>query len=303
MKTLERMVFESVQLCEASTDIFDLTEEFIASCKIRLSPNTIPTRQTHLTQFAEFCKRFGFTDVKVITNQMIMVYLGDYANTHKQSTANTSMRIIKAFFVWLYSFKEINIRVVPESLKVSRTRNDMPRAINWQVIRNVIEKSDSAQDSIMISVVAETGVRIAELVSMRVSSINGRHIRIRGKGRIERTVVMTHELADRIQTFIINNKLQPTDHLFNNNYCNTSGPMNIKTARIHIQRQFMLIAGIHIVPHQLRHSFAVYLLKHGCNIVTIQKLLGHSDINTTRVYLRLEDKYIESDYDKAFEMP
>lgn len=301
MKTLEKMVRESVLLSEASTDIFDLTEEFIGVCELKLSPNTIPTRRTHLMQFAAFCKRFGFTDVRVITNQMITVYLGNYTKDHRQSTANTSLRVLKAFFTWIYAFKEINTRVIPVDLKVTGTRNDLPKAIDWRIITMVINACKNEQDAIMIRVAVETGVRIAELIAITIGDINGRSIRIHGKGSVDRTVMMTHGLESDLIAFVSKSNLQPSDHLFNNDYCNAHGPMNAKTARIHIQRQFIDIAGIHIVPHQLRHSFAIYLLTHGCNIVTIQKLLGHADINTTRIYLRLTDKYVENDYDKAFE--
>lgn len=146
----------------------------------------------------------------------------------------------------------------------------------------------------MIATLYEGGLRISELVGLDVMDINGDAIHVRGKGEIDRIVYITDRLAYKLMKHCEGK--YPHEAVFEHDYCNAGGRLSIGVARNHIQHSFMSLVNMRMHPHQLRHSFAFNLLKTGCDLVTIQRLLGHKDITTTQRYLRLTDDYLRSTY-------
>lgn len=148
----------------------------------------------------------------------------------------------------------------------------------------------------MIAFLAQSGVRISELVNIRVEHVNGDTIQIDGKGSVQRVVYISEELAFKLENHIQQNRLEPYDFLFFNTFWK-GGKLTTGTARLRVQKCFEKV-GVKMHPHQLRHSFAISLLQNGCDLVTIQRLLGHADIQTTMVYLRVTDSYLKNAYKK-----
>ena len=141
----------------------------------------------------------------------------------------------------------------------------------------------------LIDFAYDTGLRISELCRASYNDIDGLNLYVKGKGSKERTVFLTERLKCKLEEFV-------TDY---NRFCGPLFRLNDKTARVWMQRTFKEYANIHMTPHQLRHSFAVRLLISGCDLITIQKLLGHSDISTVQIYLQIKDELAESQFYKA----
>lgn len=283
-----RVALENVTL-ESST-IRALTREFCEYCNVRCAKRTMPTRRTHLKQFAEFCEEIGLTDVTKVNNQFISVYIEHYSKTHAKSTVSTDIRILRVFFEWCREYKELDLLLKLKAIRSFKVKSEMPRAIDFEIVRDVVRKSKNESDALLIAIMFESGVRLGEVMKIHVYDIKKESIQVHGKGDKYRIVRITSALATRVSCYIGTSKLLPGDLLFQ---------FSESTARRHIQRAFMRFAGIEMTPHQLRHSFAIHLLRNGCDIVTIQKLLGHEDISTTRIYLRLFDKHVNADYDKT----
>jgi integrase/recombinase XerD len=160
------------------------------------------------------------------------------------------------------------------------------------------------RDRAMLELLYATGLRVSELVGIRLSEVSLQHgvIRITGKGNKERLVPMGEEAHDWIQTYL--RDARPTlmqgkdiaEHVF----VTTRGSgMTRQMFWVMIQR-YALAAGIvrHISPHTLRHAFATHLLNHGADLRVVQMLLGHSDLSTTQIYThvaqaRLQDLHRE----------
>lgn len=282
--------------------IGDLVDMFIQSnIDEELSPETIRTRKSHLKQFSFFCQSIGEYDMTIINNAFLEQYFIYYRHGHQlmkshgKSTTNTSKRIMKVFLTWLRDYKEMEIRANPENLKSTKDKHKNPKAIDSSIIKKVIDECTDYQDKLIISVFIETGIRISELVKIKTADIKGDTIEIHGKGDIDRTVTMTDLLASALKKFAEEKERKEDDYLFQNERKNT-GKFSISTVRKHVKKWFLEIAGIDVHPHQLRHSFAVGLLLSGCDLVTIQKLLGHEDINTTMIYLRVTDLQVKEKY-------
>lgn len=292
---------------ETSVSIRVLVDGFIAYCSdIELSPATIKTRQSHLSGLLRFCEKARVDDITAVNNLFFDKYFAYYRQTHKKSSTNTDRRIIKVFLVWVRDYKEIEIGAKPEFIHVLRDEKRDPEAIDAAIIRNVIANCPNTQDRLVIALFIETGIRISELCSIRVGDINGVCLSVVGKGNKPRKVYVTDRLACDIRDFTTGR--DSTEYMFTNKQDRfisrtaqdrfVGRKMRPDTIWRHVKYWFKTIAGIDMHPHQLRHSFAVYILEDGCDIVAIKDLLGHTDINTTMVYLKLTDKRLQQSHTK-----
>ena len=286
----------NVTIAPTKVGISGLVEQFIKyGYDVREhSKWTMRTRETHLRQFAEYCRLHGLDCCRFLTNMFIDEYFIEYSKTHSKSTCNTGRRIIKVFIRWLTGYKELSVRASPDAIMLVKVVDESPKSIGDNVISSAI-KCANESDKLLIAVAYEAGLRISELVSIKVSDAISRSFHVIGKGGIERTVYITERLASEVRSYVEKNKLDEGSYLFTLN----DQPVTTKTARVRIKRAFDRI-GLDMHPHQLRHSFAIKLLEAGCDVPSIQRLLGHSDISTTMKYLRVKNSYVESQHDRYF---
>lgn len=275
-----------------------MIDQFILHCEQSrgMTQSTVRTRRTHLKQFARYCLERSVFSVSRITPAFVDDYFSLYQQTHSKNTANTGRRIMKSFLNWLTSYKELALNIKPETIKLVRTPTRLPKALDGKDINLAIKTAQNVQDGLMIAFLAQSGVRISELVNIRVENLVDDTVKIEGKGSVERMVYISENLSIRLQYHIQELGLKPHDRLFVNIHLG-SGRLTIGTARLRVQKCFERV-GVKMHPHQLRHSFAISLLENGCDLVTIQRLLGHADIQTTMIYLRVTDTYLKNAYKK-----
>lgn len=259
-----------------------------------MSPATVATRVVRLKQFVNFCDELHKTNITELSLRWLDFYFYEYRKTHAASTTNSTKRVIKAFFKWCNEHMNLNC-INSELIKSRKNAKPRPRYIQHHVIQLVLNRtSNNAKErhiNMLIDFAYNTGLRISEIANVSYRDIDGLNLYVKGKGSKDRTVFLTKRLKDKIDEFA-------TD------YNRLSGPLfntNDKTARVWIQRAFKKYADIHITPHQLRHSFAVRLLIAGCDLMTIQKLLGHRDLSTVQIYLQIKDDLAESQFYKAMD--
>lgn len=259
-----------------------------------MSPATVATRVVRLKQFVNFCDELHKTNITELSVRWLDFYFYEYRKTHAGSTTNTVKRVIKAFFKWCY--ERMNVSCInPDLIKSHKNAKPRPRYIQHQVIQSVLRKTaENSRDqyiNMLVDFAYDTGLRISEIARVSYKDIDGLNLYVKGKGSKDRTVFLTERLKEKIDEFA-------TDY---NRFTGPLFKVNDKTARVQLQRAFKKHAGIHMTPHQLRHSFAVRLLIAGCDLVTIQKLLGHSDISTVQIYLQIKDELAESQFYKAMD--
>lgn len=283
-----------------SQNISVLVQSFIDHCieSQMLAKSTMPTRKSHLKSFVSYCNMVGINEISQLNNIVVDSYFIEFTKTRSRSTANTGRRILKVFLNWLIEYKEMDSGARPDAIKLVKEAKKLPRCIDHSIIKYVVNHVENEQDSIMIALTFEAGLRIGELVKLRIDDISGDAVHVRGKGDIDRVVYITDKLATTIHHFIEKEHRRPHARLLNNVYKGYGDNITEKTARLRMQRAFLELTGEKMTPHKLRHSFAFNLLESGCDIVTIKTLLGHSDINTTMIYLRLTNKYVKNEYKK-----
>jgi len=255
------------------------------------SPSTIKAYRSALKDFLEFIKDKPLREVslKDVLNWRNDRLKKGFKNEKKSDPDSRKITLhyyslfLNRFFEWL----GLNIKI-PKIKKPPR-RIDV---LSNEEVNRLINTVKKPIDLLILKLLLDTGLRSSELLGIRVEDIDFQNNTIRVKhskyGK-ERYVIVTNETMELIKYWIKLNNLKPGDRLINLTY-------NALYKRL---KRLGLKAGIpihKIRPHVLRHTFATEALRRGLSVFSLQKILGHSDIKTTEVYLHLTIEDIKREY-------
>lgn len=211
--------------------------------------------------------------------------------------------VVKKFF----EFSEINCL---EEVQAPKRTKSLPKSLSEEDVRKLIdavEVSDDGselhvfirtRDRLILSLLYSSGLRVSELVSLRINDIDlqDRTIRIRGKGDKDRIVLFDENTRHLLEDYL-QKRVYESDYLFLNRFGDPLTPRYVQMMIKNYARK----AGINkkVTPHILRHSFATHLLKNGVDIRAIQQLLGHSNLSTTQIYTSVDMQTLKNVYDRA----
>jgi integrase/recombinase XerD len=160
------------------------------------------------------------------------------------------------------------------------------------------------RDRCLFEVLYATGLRVSELLGLRVDQIDWtrRSIQVLGKGSKERIVLVGDLAIDALEHYIHEARPQlerdvSCDDLF---LSHLGQALSVRGFHLVLQRH-LAHCGIarHVTPHTLRHSFATHLLEGGADLRTVQELLGHASVSTTQVYTHVSEGYLRDVYSRA----
>jgi len=183
---------------------------------------------------------------------------------------------------------------IPFKLKFKKPR-DLPQYHSTQDFNSILDIASRRtdkwaklrdRDQLILLMLAFTGARASELLSLRPCDITRDFIFIRkGKGSKDRSIPLAKILSGPLKDYITRESIKPTDRLF-----------PLQRRRLYtIVKQYATAAGINDVsPHTLRHYFATTLVERGAQLKAVQELLGHADISTTAIYLDLVPSHLKS---------
>lgn len=167
------------------------------------------------------------------------------------------------------------------------TPKTLPKYYNKEEVLMVLDKAKNhnKRNYLLLLVMFRTGLRVSEVVKLEKQDIKDGNIKVRlGKGGKDRIVPIESELENILGFYL--DGLQPHDKLF---------PLTTRR----VQDICHKYGGSSLHPHVMRHSFAVHCLKNGMNLRSLQKILGHSSLNTTQVYLDLVGEDVKQDFEKV----
>jgi integrase/recombinase XerD len=236
----------------------------------------------------------------VISQQHLQDFL--YQNTKEKLSERSQARwisSIKAFFKFLQEdeMREDNPAHLLECPRLGLYLPDTLSITEIDLLLNSIDISTNLgkRNNCMIEVLYGCGLRVSELIDLKISNLNfkEKYIKVEGKGQKIRLVPLadiTQQLIlDYIETIRITHKINPKheDVLF----LNSRGTKMSRVMVFIIIKELAQKAGISksISPHTFRHSFATHLLQNGADLRFIQEMLGHSSITTTQIYTHLEN--------------
>jgi integrase/recombinase XerD len=274
----------------------------------KTSTNTELSYKRDLGKLRQYLEERGITDVNSITAEVLesyIVYLGE--NHFAAATISRNVASIKAFVHYLCKEGIIGENIA-EGLKAPKIEKKMPEILTPEEVIWLLEqpKGDTPKelrDKAMLELLYATGIRVTELMTLKVSDVNMQmgYIICRD-GSKERVIpfgsaakkAMTNYLEKSRNVMLFDLK---SDILF----VNCSGQPMSRQGFWKLIKYYAKKAGIQadITPHTLRHSFAAHLVENGADLRSVQEMLGHSDISTTQVYANMTHNRIREVYAKA----
>lgn len=268
----------------------------------KYSSNTIESYRRDLTKFANYINK----NIEKITESDVREYLKDLTN-HEESKKTISRNIscLRSFYKFLIIEKIVTTNIM-ENIELPKLDKTLPKILDEEDIDKLLDikltDNFSYRNKAMIELMYATGLRVSELVNLKVHDIylDMALVRTIGKGSKERIIPMGDYALYYLNEYIQNYrdsmlKKEYNDYLFLNNH----GKQMTRQGFFKILKQIAIDNGVKkdFSPHTLRHSFATHLLNHGADLRSIQELLGHSDISTTQIYTHVSNKQLRENYD------
>jgi len=231
-----------------------------------------------------FVEKFLLTTNKPaaeLTEDDAKSYLSGIFDSKSKNTVMLAAASIKFFFKEILGKEFSNV-------KMPKKDNRLPEVLSKEEVKKMIDSADNQKSRLIISLLYSTGLRVSELVNLKVEDINFQDrsgwVR-RGKGAKDRIFVLPENLTRELQQF-----LQGKENKF---IFSKSAPLTTRNIQ-KIIKGTKIRAGISkkVTPHTMRHSFATHLLEQGTDIRLIQTMLGHSNLNTTQVYTHVSSEQI-----------
>lgn len=259
-----------------------------------LASNSIYAYLNDLEKFNEFLKkRRPIRYFNTCSSRDVLDYLKNVNNMGLDAkTQSRYISTLRGFYSFLFREKYINLNPC-DNIENPKIKKSLPKYLTENEVESlflVAKESKDLRFIAMLEILYATGVRVSELVSLKLGSIieGGQFLLVKGKGNKERVAPLTDIAIKSIEIWLKNReKLQ---------YKNTEGYLfPSRGKKKHITRERFaqqlktvgIMSGIpknKISPHVIRHSFASHMLEHGADLKIIQDLLGHSDITTTEIY-------------------
>ena len=258
--------------------------------------------ENDLNVYKEFLKKRSITNVSSIRNTDIKDFLKSRAD-EESSTVAHNLTVIKNFHMYL--LKENIVKTdVSEFIDRPKLRKTLPKTMSLEDIDKLLDiKLDSPFDyrnKAMLELMYGCGLRVSELINIEMNDIDITNclIRIFGKGSKEREIPLGEYAIYYLKEYInIRNSLlknKPCNKLFLNNH----GMGMTRQGFFKMLKGLLKEKGINseVSPHTLRHSFATHLINRGADLRSIQEMLGHSDISTTKIYTKVSDEKVIEEY-------
>jgi len=271
-----------------------------------LSSNTVESYGRDIRFFTEYLIRLGIKEAREVTSKEVrgFIFAMKERGLGNRSIAR-GIAAVKGFFRFLLRSGRIDSDPTAD-IEFPKVGKRLPKTLSLEEVEALLNAPDLStllgiRDKAMLELMYATGVRVSELVGLKLNNINldGGYIRVFGKGSKERIVPLGRFASDALLAYIRAIKGKggfDSEYLF------------FGRGREHLTRQafwervryYARKVGIkRVTPHLLRHSFATHLLERGADLRSVQTMLGHADVSTTQIYTHISDRYIVETYRKC----
>ncbi len=274
-----------------------------------LAKNTLASYRADLIIFERWLKANGREkSLLEVTRQDILAYLADaFSQSKKPRTSARLLSTLKRLYQFL--LREGSVKEDP-TLKIRSPK--IPKNIPQSLIEIDVDKileapnTDSPmgiRDRAMLEVLYGSGLRVSELVSIRMNQINLSEgvIRVVGKGSKERVIPIGEPARDWVGKYLEISRPVILGRGISDTLFVTSRHQGMsRQAFWNLIRKYVFVAGVKkkVSPHTLRHAFATHLLNNGADLRVVQLLLGHANVSTTQIYTHVAKERLKSLHEK-----
>ena len=269
------------------------------------SEETIDSYEEDLVEFFEFLDKNNLEVLKVKYENIRVFLKGLDEKKNKATTVSRKLSSLRGFYKYLINENYIDNN--PFTLiKTPRKEKKLPRFFYYNELEEMFDSIDISnalgqRNRLILEVLYASGVRVSELVNIKVKDINDEEIKVLGKGNKERITRIGDYAREVLDLYLKDGYLElnkkKSEYLFLNN----NGEQLTTRGVRYILDQVIKNTNVNkkISPHMLRHSFATHLLNEGCDILSVQELLGHESLTATAIYThvttdRLKDVYFKT---------
>lgn len=283
----------------------DAIEDFLNYCVFEkgLSDRTKSSYRNDLVVYQEYLEKHHIKRVEDITQEDIQNFL-KIRHVEATTTIAHNLTVIKNFHAYLLKEKLV-LKDVSEFLERPKTKKALPKTLSVEDIDSLLDISLHTpfdyRNKAMLELMYGCGLRVSELIALEINDIDRTNclIRIFGKGRKEREIPVGEYALHYLEEYLNKRpellKNKPCTKLFVNNH----GQGMTRQGFFKNLKKILEEKGLNpnVSPHTLRHSFATHLINRGADLRSIQEMLGHSDISTTKIYTRVSDEKVIEDYE------
>ncbi len=286
-------------------EFFMLTDKFI-QCK-KLEGLRVRTIENYETTF-RYCKEFAYQSGKnrgAVTEDFFRdyIYYMTFEKSYSPFTVNIRLRTIKTYLNWLYSEKYINNNLSLK-IKLLKTPVDKVQPMANSDIKRLLDTCDFTtytgfRDFCVIILILDTGIRVGELVQLVIDDVDIKNCFIRVRSEVSKTVTerclpIGKKTAEYLNELIKIAKSMNSEYIFQSTYGGQIKKQNLELSF----RRLADKAGVKGTLYQIRHTFATNAVKQGMSLFHLQKIMGHSVLQTTRQYVQLDNDELKQAHDR-----
>ena len=271
-----------------------------------LSSNTVEAYRRDLLKFEDFAKKRKLGLEAIRRDDLVDFLAGLYRQKLESKTVARHLVTLRNFFRYA-QVQELITEDPSVTLESPKIRRSLPGYLRLEEVERLLEQPDpktplGQRDRAMLEVLYSTGLRVSELIGLRVSDLEVKVgcVRCIGKGDKERIVPVGKKALGMVEKYLrearpkLLGKVTGSPTLF----VNRRGRQLTRVGVWKILSEYGRRAGLRVAltPHMLRHSFATHLLERGADLRSVQLMLGHSDISTTQIYTHVVEERLKQIY-------
>ena len=268
----------------------------------KLSNNTISSYYENLKKFYSHFEKKNILNLNADEIRDFLYDEGIVARTRAHY-----LTVLNSFYNYMISITYVKNNPC-ETIKLPKLEKKLPSFLTIEEVDRLLNinpvKIYDYRNIAMMETLYATGIRVSELVNIKIGDIDfsNRTIRILGKGSKERIVIYGHVCANVLDNYLNNSReLIKNSGLTDYLILNLNGKKLTDRSVRDIINKYMSKTSIqkHISPHTLRHTFATHLLDNGADLKAVQELLGHADLGTTQIYTHVSNERLREVYLKT----
>lgn len=281
---------------------------FLTHAKVEkgLSPNTVSAYRRDLMKFSEFAQKRKLT-LEAASRDDLVDFLASLYRQHLESKSVARHLVSLRNFFRFAQIQELVPADPTINLESPKIRRSLPGYLRLEEVEKLLAQPDAKsplglRDRAMLEVLYSAGLRVSELVNLRVTDLDTKVgcVRCIGKGDKERIVPVGKKALGMVERYLRDarpkmiGKFAGSPTLF----VNRRGRPLSRVGVWKILSAYGRLAGLRVAltPHMLRHSFATHLLERGADLRSVQLMLGHADISTTQIYTHVVEERLKQIY-------